>query len=311
VSAEADPRERTFSDRTAEQRVRSLFLALRPRQWTKNLLVFLAPAVAGELHHVDIALRTLAAFGIFCLAASGTYLINDAVDIEADRLHPLKRHRPIASGEINTNFAFVFGVVMLGGALFLSWLLAGGALVITMAAYALITVAYSLRLKREPVIELAAVASGFVIRTIAGGVATNVPLSSWFLVVVTFGALFVVSGKRAAEMHDSAVDSVAHRPVLVHYTPTYIRSILTLSATVTVTGYCLWAFERTGISAHVGNRYIWIELSVVPAVVGVLHVLRLLDAGKGGAPEDLVFHDRLLQLTGLTWLIFIAIAIYA
>jgi decaprenyl-phosphate phosphoribosyltransferase len=131
------------------------------------------------------------------------------------------------------------------------------------------------------------------------------------LVVVTFGALFVVSGKRAAELHNLSDDRVAHRAVLADYTPTFIRSVSTLSATVTVTGYCLWAFERTGISARVGHRFIWIELSVIPVVLGVLHVLRLLDAGKGGAPEDLVFNDRRLQIIAVIWAVFVGIAIYA
>jgi decaprenyl-phosphate phosphoribosyltransferase len=311
VSADVHSDELTQPGRTNGHELKSLLRALRPRQWTKNLLVFLAPAAAGDLHHGAIALRTLAIFGIFCAAASGSYLINDAIDVEADRLHPVKRNRPIASGTVRTRFAFVLGTLLLALALCLAWALVDGVLVITIAAYGLITVSYSLWLKREPVVELVAVAAGFVIRAIAGAVGNHVPLSSWFLVVVSFGALFVVSGKRAAELHNLSDDRIAHRPVLADYTTTFIQSVLTLSATVTVTGYCLWAFERIGISAHVGHRFIWIELSVIPVVLGVLHVLRLLDAGKGGAPEDLVFHDRVLQVTAVIWAIFVGIAIYA
>ena len=311
MSADVHSNELTQPGLTNDHELKSLLRALRPRQWTKNLLVFLAPAVAGDLHHGAIALRTLAVFGIFCAAASGSYLINDAIDVEADRLHPVKRNRPIASGTVRTRFAFVLGPLLLALALCLAWALADGALVLTIAAYGLITVSYSLWLKREPVVELVAVAAGFVIRAIAGAVGSHVPLSSWFLVVVTFGALFVVSGKRAAELHSLSDVRIAHRPVLADYTPTFIQSVLTLSATVTVTGYCLWAFERTGISAHVGHRFIWIELSVIPVVLGVLHVLRLLDAGKGGAPEDLVFKDRALQITAVIWAILVGIAIYA
>ena len=305
MSADIHSNEQTEQPRANDHELKSVLLALRPRQWTKNLLVFLAPAVAGDLHYGAIALRTLAIFGIFCAAASGSYLINDSIDVEADRLHPVKRNRPIAAGTVRTRFAFVLGPLLLALALCLSWALADGVLVITIAVYGLMTVGYSLWLKREPVIELVVVGAGFVIRAIAGGVGSHVTLSSWFLVVVTFGALFVVSGKRAAELHTLSDERIAHRPVLADYTPTFIQSVLTLSATVTVTGYCLWAFEHTGISAHVGHRFIWIELSVIPVILGVLHVLRLLDAGKGGAPEDLVFNDRVLQITSVIWAIFV------
>ncbi len=133
--------ELTQPVRSNDHELKSFLLALRPRQWAKNLLVFLAPAAAGYLHYGAIALRTVAVFGIFCAAASGSYLINDAIDVEADRLHPVKRNRPIASGTVRTRFAFLLGPLLLALALSLAWALADGALVITIAAYGLITVA--------------------------------------------------------------------------------------------------------------------------------------------------------------------------
>jgi decaprenyl-phosphate phosphoribosyltransferase len=285
--------------------------ALRPKQWVKNLLVFVAPAVAGVLFHDHQTLRALAAFGIFCAAASGLYLINDAADAEADRLHPAKRNRPIAAGIISPQVGVGVGIGLIAIALVTSWLLAGWQMLLVIALYEGITVCYTIRLKLEPVIELAAVASGFVLRAIGGGVATHVPLSSWFLVVVSFAALFVVTGKRAAEYQHLGDDRESHRGVLAEYTPNFLQATLTMTAAVTVTAYCLWAFERSGLLARSGIHFVWIQLTVAPIVIGVLHVLRLLMGGKGGAPEDLAFSDHLVQLLALITVALFVIGIYA
>lgn len=288
----------------------SLVRAMRPRQWTKNLLVFVAPGAAGILGHGGAFLRALATFAIFCAAASGTYLLNDTLDAEADRRHPVKQHRPIASGALSPAVALAVSVLLVGGGLAGAGLLAGWELGLVIGIYIAITLSYSLWLKREPIIELAAVASGFVLRGIAGGVATHIPLSSWFLVVTSFGALFLVVGKRTAEYHHLGEEREGHRAVLAQYTESFLRSALVLSATVTTTAYCLWAFERGGLLDHAHSK-VWLQLTVVPVVLGILYVLRLLDAGRGGAPEDLALHDRMLQMLGLAWVGLLAIGIYA
>jgi decaprenyl-phosphate phosphoribosyltransferase len=292
------------------RRVVALVHAMRPRQWIKNVLVFVAPAAAGVLGHRADALRTLATFGIFCLASSGTYLVNDAIDVEADRHHPIKRRRPIASGSLSVPFAVVLGSVLMLGATALAWALAGADLAIVLGVYAVISVAYTVRLKREPVVELAAVASGFLLRGIAGGVAVHVPLSSWFLVVTSFGALFIVTGKRTAEYKQLGDGRAAHRPVLDKYTQSFLQSTLIMMASVTVTAYCLWAFDRTGLHARSDYHFVWIELTVAPVIIGVLHVLRLLDAGKGGAPEELLLRDRFVQLLGIVWIALFSVGLY-
>ena len=310
LSREAQPAAVVPAATSRGSALRALVHAARPRQWSKNLLVFVAPAAAGMLRHRTGALDALAAFGIFCIAASGTYLLNDVADAEADRHHPHKRHRPIASGELSEGLAAGVGSVLVAGAVAASWILAGWVLALVIGAYVLISVSYTVRLKREPVIELAAVASGFVLRAIAGGVATHVPLSSWFLVVTSFGALFIVTGKRAAEHRLLGGQRATHRPVLAEYTASFLQSTLIMTASVTVTAYCLWAFERGGLAAHAGHHFVWIQLTVVPVIVGMLYVLRLLDAGRGGAPEELVIHDRLLQVLAVTWVVLFAIGLY-
>jgi decaprenyl-phosphate phosphoribosyltransferase len=290
--------------------VRSIVRTMRPRQWTKNLLVFVAPAAAGVLDQRLDALRALAVFGIFCAVASGTYLVNDAVDAEADRRHPVKRHRPVAAGLVSGILTIQVGVVLIALALASAWFVASWELVLVVGIYAGVSVAYTIRLKREPVVELAALASGFVFRAIAGGVATHVPLSNWFLVVTSFGALFVATGKRAAEHVRMGDGRAEHRAVLADYTPSFLRSTLTLTASVTVTAYCLWAFERAGLVSRAGHHFVWIQLTVIPMILGVLYVLWLLDAGQGGTPEDLLLHDRFLQVLGVLWLALFSIGLY-
>jgi decaprenyl-phosphate phosphoribosyltransferase len=288
----------------------NLVLTMRPRQWVKNLLVFVAPAAAGVLTRQFDVWRSLATFGIWCAVASGIYLINDALDAEADRLHPDKRARPVASGALSRTLAITAGALLIVPGLVAAWFVAHSALVLVVGLYVVISIVYTIRLKREPVIELVAVASGFVLRAIAGGVATGVPLSSWFLAVASFGALFVVTGKRAGEHRRLGETRGQHRHVLALYTASFLRSTLTLTATVTVTAYCLWAFDKGGLQTHAGHQIIWIQLSVIPIILGILHILRLVDAGLIDAPEGLAFHDRLLQTLGVCWVALFSIGIY-
>jgi decaprenyl-phosphate phosphoribosyltransferase len=288
----------------------SLIRGLRPRQWSKNVLVFVAPAAAGAFHHREAVLRSLGAFGIFCAAASSTYLFNDSVDVESDRHHPVKRNRPIAAGDLPVPLAVSVGVVLGAGSIGASWALAGWKLALIVGLYAVLSAAYTVHFKKVPVIELAFVASGFVLRALAGGVATHVPISTWFLAVTSFGALFVATGKRAAELKLLGDDPADHRRTLGDYTTSFLQSTLTLTAAVTVTAYCLWAFGSEGLARSIRHDTIWIQLTVVPVTLGILHVLRLLDRGEGGAPEDLVLNDRVLQVLGISWVALFAAGLY-
>jgi decaprenyl-phosphate phosphoribosyltransferase len=282
----------------------------RPRHWVKNLLVFAAPAAAGVLSHGTVAAHAAGAFGVFCLAASGTYFVNDTFDVEADRHHPVKRLRPIAAGIVPARLALVVGAVLMAGSLGLAWALAGSHLVVVIAVYVAVTTAYSMRLKHEPVVDLACVSTGFVLRAIAGGVACGVPLSDWFIIVSSFGALLIVTGKRSAEHAELGELRGAHRPTLDAYPEAFLRSVRLLAASVTVTAYCLWAFERSSQIGR-GHHPIWFELSIVPFVVAILHVELRFARGMGGAPEEMALQDRMLQLLGVLWVALVAIGIYA
>ena len=285
----------------------------RPRQWIKNVLVFVAPAAAGVLLHWTVLWHAAAAFGIFCLAASGTYFLNDAFDAAADRNHPTKRLRPVAAGLVPVPLAVGVGLAMLAVSAGLGAWLAGWHLAVVMAVYAVVNVAYSLGLKNEPILDLVAVSAGFVLRAVAGGVATGVALSDWFLIVASFGSLLIVTGKRSGEkklLADYSADDATVRMTLSSYTPSFLRAVRTLSAAVSVTAYCLWAFERAA-QLHPGRDPIWFQLTIVPFTIALLHVLRLFDAGAGAEPEELALKDHRLQIYGLCWILLFAIGIYA
>ena len=289
-----------------------LFRAMRPRQWSKNLLLFVAPAAASALGHWSVFWRVVVAFLIFSAAASGHYLINDVLDAEQDRNHPVKRMRPVASGELPELVAVGAAVALIAIALAGAALLGPWGFLLVVAVYLALTTAYSLWLKRQPVVELVIVALGFVLRAVAGGLVAHVYLSNWFLVFISFAALFVVTGKRYAEHARLGETRGFHRSVLDEYTESFLRSTLTICASVTVATYCLWAFDRTGLLApNAGHHAVWIELTVVPLVLAVLHIFRLLDAGKGGEPERLALQDRLLQAYGLLWVALMVIGLYA
>jgi decaprenyl-phosphate phosphoribosyltransferase len=284
----------------------ALVRTARPRQWVKNVLVAAAPGAAGVLTHGSALWHTAIAFAAFTLAASGTYFLNDAFDVEADRRHPTKRKRPIAAGEVPVGVAQAVGVLLIAAAIGLGFA-ATWRLSVAVAAYLALTTSYSIWLKHEAVIDLGAVAAGFVIRMIGGAVAVNVPISNWFFIVASFGSLFVVAGKRHAEHRELGASRADHRSTLAHYTTAYLGYVVAVSSGVAMVAYCLWAFEKA--RGHSGIP--WFELSIVPFVLGVLRYALIVDSGGGAAPEEIVLGDRSLQLMGVAWAIIVAVGLYA
>jgi len=310
--AEAVDPSDPHSSRVPASRARGLVRIARPRQWLKNLLVFVAPGVAGVLFHRHALLQSAAAFGIFCLAASGAYFLNDSLDAEADRAHPVKRGRPIAAGLVPVGMGLGIGTGLLAISIALGWILAGWHMAVVMGTYGVINTVYSLGLKNEPILDLAAVSSGFVLRAVAGGVAAGVPLSNWFLIVASFGSLLIVTGKRSGEkrlLDDHLTNHADVRQTLGLYSVSFLLTVRTLAAAVSVTAYCLWAFERAS-QVHPGHDPVWFQLTIVPFVIALLHVVRLLDSGEGAAPEELAIRDHRLQIYGLVWIGLFAIGIY-
>jgi decaprenyl-phosphate phosphoribosyltransferase len=280
----------------------------RPKQWAKNVLVFAAPAAAGVLDNREWALDATVAFAAFCLAASGTYYINDARDVDADRLHPKKSKRPVASGVVPVPLAYGLGVVLLAGALALASTVNAN-LVYATLGYMALTTCYSAVLKHVAVVDLVAVAAGFVLRAVAGAAATEVPISDWFFIVTSFGALFMISGKRAAEAKEMGDGASSFRTVLDEYSVSYTAYLRSVTSGGVLVAYCLWAFEKAGAVAD-PSFVPWYQLSILPFVMAVLRYALVLDQGKGSAPEEIVLSDRPLQLIGIAWAIVFALGVY-
>lgn len=280
---------------------------LRPKQWIKNVLVFAAPVAAGIFDNRDTDLQAFGAFGCFCAAASATYLLNDAMDIESDRRHPVKKNRPIAAGIVPIGLAYILAAVLLVVAI-------GGAFLIrrdfgfTILAYLALTTVYSLWLKSMPILDIVAVAAGFVLRAIGGATATGLPISEWFFIVTSFGALFMVTGKRAGERAELGEDAATIRPALAAYTPQYLNYLKAVFSAGTVITYCLWAFASAQEST---SGSVLFQISIVPFAIAILRYALLLEQGKGAEPENLVFSDRTLLVAGAIWAAIYACAVYA
>lgn len=279
----------------------------RPLQWTKNLLVFAAPGAAGVLDDWPELGATMLAFVAFCLASSGIYLWNDALDVDADRRHPTKRFRPIAAGQLGVGTAKAAGTVLLVAACFVAAGTGRWETVAVVVTYIATTIAYSLWLKHVAVVDLVLVASGFVLRAAAGAVAVDVPMSKWFVLCTVFGSLFIVTGKRYAELREIGAGAGDVRPTLETYTPTYLRGVLTMSCGAAIISYCLWALETKELA---GTDLPFYELSIVPMLTAMLRYLLLIEQGHGGAPEEVFANDRVLQLLGVLWVVTFGLGVY-
>lgn len=275
--------------------VGGLVAAVRVRQWTKNLLVLAPLLPAADVLTADALLGVGAAFAMFCLLSSGVYLLNDVLDVENDRAHPVKRFRPIARGAVPPRTALGVSAVLLTGGLALAAARSPDLLAVGLT-YVAIQVAYCVWLKREPVLELASVASGFLLRALAGAVGSEIELSPWFLLAAGFGSLFVAAGKRYAEAARGDADGVVVREVLRSYSLSYLRFVWTAAAALVMATYALWAFQ-----VQVERDSVWGMVSTVPFVLALLRYAVNVDAGHGEEPEEIILHDRMLLGLGVLW----------
>lgn len=274
--------------------------ALRPRQWLKNVLVLTAPLAAGTLLQPETLIACAGAVVAFCAASSGIYLVNDSVDVHADREHPTKRHRPIASGLVSVRTAIGLATLLLVGSLALALLIRPGFFLVVLV-YVLLQLAYCVWLKHIVVIDIVVVSSGFLLRAIGGATASAVVVSEWFLLVAAFGSLFMVAGKRYAEKCDQEETGANTRASLTGYTTSYLRFAWTTAAGLTLISYALWAF-----SLSEGDSNLLPALTVVPFGLALLRYAYDVDRGAAGAPEDTVLGDRVLIITGALWLVLFA-----
>ncbi|PKQ31630.1 MAG: decaprenyl-phosphate phosphoribosyltransferase [Actinobacteria bacterium HGW-Actinobacteria-2] len=279
--------------------------AMRPKQWVKNVLVLAAPVAAGQLFNPAVLISTAWAFLGFSLISASIYLINDIRDADVDRLHPKKRFRPIAAGELSPKLAWGLAAITLVAALAVGYstsILLGAVL----SFYWILQVAYSFFLKDQPIIDLAMVSAGFLLRAVAGGVASGLVLSQWFLLVASFGSLFMVAGKRYSELKELG-NEAGTRASLERYTTSYLREVWSISIAIVIMSYSLWAFELPG-PQPLGVS--WSAISIAPFTLALLRYAFKVDQGKAGEPEDVVLGDRILQAFGVLWAIPMAVAVF-
>jgi decaprenyl-phosphate phosphoribosyltransferase len=285
--------------------VRALLATLRPKQWTKNILVVAAAGAAGSLGDDEVIGRLSLTCVAFCFLASGLYAINDVRDAEEDRLHPRKRFRPVAAGEFDPRLALSMGTALIVAGLWVCLTL-HPLLVLVGAGYVALTLSYTLIWRHLLLFDIVAIAGGFVLRAVAGGVAAPVTLSRWFVLVVSCAAVFVAAGKRYAELQRTDPGSTGRRRVLAQYTEARLRLILAASSAGALFAYSVWAFELPTV-----HGVPWRVLTILPVALGLGRYGMLLRAGRGEAPEDLVLKDRTLLIAAAAWLALFALSVHA
>jgi len=284
----------------------AVLASLRPRQWVKNLFVFAAVIFSQQLF-TPLVWRAAAAFAIFCGLSGAIYLFNDVADVDKDRLHPQKKLRPIASGALSVRAALTVGVVLLAGCLAAAFSLSP-AFGLTALAYSVLLTAYSAWLKHLVILDVLTVATGFVLRAVAGAVSVDVEMSGWLLICTILIALFLALGKRRHEYRTLTGDAAAHRPILAEYSESFLDQMISVVTASTVTAYALYTMSAETV-AKFHTRLLPLTLPFV--LYGIFRYLYLLyRRDLGGSPSDLVVSDRALLLDALLWMLATLAIIY-
>ncbi|MGH7323194.1 MAG: decaprenyl-phosphate phosphoribosyltransferase [Candidatus Rokuibacteriota bacterium] len=284
----------------------ALVVSLRPRQWVKNLFVF-AGLVFGEKLFTPAVGPALAAFVIFCGLSGGLYLLNDVADREPDRRHPDKRARPIAAGRLGVAPAVAAAAGLLVAGLAASLALSVPLAVVALAYVSLLS-AYSAWLKHVVIVDVLAVAAGFVLRAVAGALVIDVKISGWLLICTTLLALFLALGKRRHEVLTLAAEAPHHRPILAEYSAGLLDQMIAVVTASTVTAYALYTMSPETV-AKFGTPFLPATLPFV--LYGIFRYLFLLYRRQmGGNPSELFLHDPPLLLNSLLWLLAVIVIIY-
>jgi 4-hydroxybenzoate polyprenyltransferase len=285
----------------------SLFVSLRPDQWTKNLIVFAALIFAVKLLDPAALANASAAFLIFCALSGAVYLINDVSDRDADRQHPLKCMRPVAAGEISPGLALGFAVVLSAAAVTGSFAL-NRSFGMAAVAYLALQVLYTRSLKHVVVLDVMAIAIGFVLRAVAGGLVINVHISNWLLVCTMLGALFLGLAKRRHEITLLAAGAKGHRRILEEYDPYLLDQMIGVVAASTMVAYIIYCASPE-THAYFGTE--WLVLTTPFPIYGLFRYLYLVHRKEGGgSPSDMLLKDRPLLACVALWGIVVVMIIY-
>ncbi|MBN1424770.1 decaprenyl-phosphate phosphoribosyltransferase [Candidatus Fermentibacteria bacterium] len=284
-----------------------LLRLVRPRQWTKNLVVFAGVAFAQRASNAADVLKAFGAFGVFCLLSGVVYIINDISDREADRLHPVKRFRPIAAGEVTVTSAYLWAVLLAIGAMAAAILLSP-AFAVVAASYLALMLAYSRCLKHLVILDVFAISAGFVLRAVAGAAVIGVEISSWLIVCTILLSLFLAMNKRRHELVILETGAANHRPILAEYSPTLLDQMISVVTSSTVVAYALYTLSPDTVAKF--NTHA-LSLTIPFVLYGIFRYLYLVHKrDMGGSPERLLLEDKPLLVAVAAWAACVAVVIY-
>jgi len=287
--------------------IRAILVSLRPHQWTKNLLVFAALALSKHLFEREAFLRALLAFAIFCGLSGTIYVINDLTDLARDRLHPRKKHRPLASGALSPGaargVAGGLGLACLG----LSWLL-GWDFALAALLYTLLNLAYSFRLKEIVIVDVLSISMGFLLRGVAGALAISVQFSDWLIVCTILLALFLALAKRRHELTSLSDAAPGHRPSLAEYSPYLLDQMISVVTASCLMAYAFYTMAPETVEKYRTDRLAWTIPFVLYGIFRYLYLVHQRD--QGGSPTDLLLTDRPLLVDVALWALSIVLIVY-
>jgi|SRR5579885_668742 len=305
--------------------LRNILRLLRPRQWVKNFAIFASIIFSGELFDQQVMIKVFLGFLIFCALSSGIYVVNDMFDIQHDRQHPFKRFRPLAHKDISLQVAAVLAFVLILGSILLSYFITPGFFLITIV-YFLLHVSYSAFLKQIEIIDILALAAGYMLRVFAGEVVSSYHISAWILLTTISLMLFLAIGKRRSELtllsnHAAAISNT--RKTLSHYSEKLLDVYLSIFATSAFISYTLFTFlenpqglqfQANFIPPDILGTYLqrkWLMVTVVPVVYGIMRYLQLIyEKHEGESPERVLFSDRPLLTAVVIWAVLVIMIIY-
>jgi len=289
------------------EKLKNLFLEMRPKQWIKNLLVFAALAFSVNLFSTEKALLCALAFVSLCLVASSVYVINDIFDRERDCLHPEKKNRPVASGKISTGEAWVMALVLLACGFSLGYWISFSVFVI-LAAYVVSNFLYSAYFKNIAILDVFFVSLGFVLRVAAGGEAIKVPVSAWITLCTILGSLFLSFAKRRHELGLQGDNAAGHRKALAEYSPYFLDQMISVTTASTVMAYSLWTMWPSVVEKFGTNK---LPYTIPFVCYGIFRYLYLVhQKGEGGDPTKIFLKDKPLMLNVMLWLASVIIILY-
>ncbi len=309
-----------------KKKLRDILRLLRPRQWIKNLAVFAALIFTGELFNLDVLLDVTYGFFIFCAISSGIYIINDIFDIDKDRQHPFKKFRPLANGDVSPTLGVIIAAILIISSLITSYFITPAFFLIAVV-YLMLQFSYSAFLKHIAVIDILALAGGYILRVYAGEIVSGYHISVWLLLTTISLSLFLAIGKRRRELtlisEHAGANIAAVRKSLSHYSERLLDVYASIFATSTFISYALFTFLGYSNTISTTNELLlpqflpdylnrkWLMLTIIPVVYGLMRYLQdIYEKHEGESPERVLFSDKSLLATVLAWGFLVILIIY-